>query len=410
LPIQLSIFFGILWILKSIINKLIAEKNYNKKIVLWNEEILLIFFLFACYLSMIMPIFSSELEVFQMDSRSMVPLKFGGDQIIHLAYITYGVIISILIGRHNSNSCQLEKTLKIFLLSLIFVSIWGYFEVSTYYIGLEYPYYIFNNTAAYIPSPNGSRRVLWEINLARLASVTDEPSILAQTIIPGIAIVGSYIYYGKYIFSRLADRLLIFIFIIALLLSGSTSGFIGLLVVIFGFFYISFAFNPRKFKSILFLLTLVSLTSIAINNIETINIIIDEYILNKIYTDSGVERLLSIEMAWNSFMSSPLIGVGWGSVTSMDLLIRLLSNVGIFGATIFLVLIFSMMANLWHSILRNHKVINYLSISSTISFIASISYWTIAIIAGWSFQFQISYFIIGITLASISLAKKELNC
>jgi O-antigen ligase len=46
---------------------------------------------------------------------------------------------------------------------------------------------------------------------------------------------------------------------------------------------------------------------------------------------SSLERLKTITAAWGYFRSYPVLGVGWGSVTSHDLILMILANSGILG-------------------------------------------------------------------------------
>ena len=52
-----------------------------------------------------------------------------------------------------------------------------------------------------------------------------------------------------------------------------------------------------------------------------------------------IERIFFIEKAWFHFLDYPLLGLGMGNITSSDLIIFLLSNVGIIGFLLFLHLI-----------------------------------------------------------------------
>jgi hypothetical protein len=59
-------------------------------------------------------------------------------------------------------------------------------------------------------------------------------------------------------------------------------------------------------------------------------------IFDKLSTGSGLERMMTISLAYGYFQQFPILGIGWGSATSHDLVVKLLSNVGILGSITFL--------------------------------------------------------------------------
>lgn len=61
----------------------------------------------------------------------------------------------------------------------------------------------------------------------------------------------------------------------------------------------------------------------------------NEILLNKLSTPSGTARIYSIQYAFDYFMTYPILGVGWGYVTSFDLIFSLLAGVGLFGLFFF---------------------------------------------------------------------------
>lgn len=82
-----------------------------------------------------------------------------------------------------------------------------------------------------------------------------------------------------------------------------------------------------------------------------------------------IERIFFIEKAWFHFLDYPFLGLGMGNITSSDLIIFLLSNVGIIGFLLFLYLIRSLVkgATVNKKILLNNT--NYLNRSSNLALI-----------------------------------------
>lgn len=406
LPITISMFFGSLWIARIGINALAGNRTWEEK--KWMRgELMVMAFLGVCYLSMLIPIFmAGQIFVFELDSRSLVPLIFGGNQIIHLAELTYGLTFSLLIARYNKNSTQIIATIKLLMLGLLFTALWGFVEVFSYYAEINFPYYIFNNTPADAAIVNGSaRRIHGEIGLLRMSSVADEPSILAQTLLIGVTMLLVFVAYGYTIFGKVWDRGLLLIFFGAFLLSGSSSGIIGLAASILVFQFLVFNIKSNRLLSYGIILFTLLGTCIAWATVDAVNIFVDQLLFNKLETGSGEERLLTVITAWRAFLDSPVIGVGWGTVTSMDLAVRLLSNVGLVGAFVFFAFIFFVTRKLWQHVNYDFVTNRTLVVISAANLLAFISFWTITAVAGWATRFQITYAVIGMTLAVVRFSK-----
>lgn len=405
LPITISMFFGSLWIARTGINALVGNSAWEEK--KWMRgELMVMAFLGVCYLSMLVPIFmAGQVFVFELDSRSLMPLAFGGNQIIHLAELTYGLTFSLLIARYNKNSTQIIATIKLLMLGLLFTALWGFVEVFSYYVDINFPYFIFNNTPADAEiAYKFVRRVHWEIGLLRMSSVADEPSVLAQTLLVGVIMLLVFVAYGYKLFGRMRDIGLLLILLSALLLSGSSSGIIGLAVAFVAFLFLIVNIKSHNLLPYLIVILLILAACIAWAKVDAVSIFVDQFLLNKLDTGSGKERLLTVSMGWRAFLASPIIGVGWGSITSMDLVVRLLSNVGLLGALIFFSFILTMVNKLWRYTRYDFSSNYFLVVISAANLLAFISYWAVISVAGWATQFQISYIVIGMALAAGGLA------
>ena len=157
------------------------------------------------------------------------------------------------------------------------------------------------------------------------------------------------------------------------------------------------------FKLVLYAITALIGIIFLLNYFEYLNLLINFFFLTKLTSDSGLERMDSISHAWASFLDSPLLGVGWASVTSFDLWVLLLSNVGTLGCVAFAIFLVSTLCKSWSNIFNTGVQVATLN---SISFLLFSSFWATQAVAGWSFQFMTSYFVIGIALASIKLSNK----
>jgi hypothetical protein len=59
---------------------------------------------------------------------------------------------------------------------------------------------------------------------------------------------------------------------------------------------------------------------------------------------------MTISLAFGYFQRYPILGIGWGSATSHDLIVKLLSNVGIVGTILFFGAMFSIVRSNWQKI------------------------------------------------------------
>jgi hypothetical protein len=59
---------------------------------------------------------------------------------------------------------------------------------------------------------------------------------------------------------------------------------------------------------------------------------------------------MTVGMAFGYFQQYPLLGIGWGSAASHDLIVRLLSNVGIIGTFTFLVAMYCVIRANWRAL------------------------------------------------------------
>jgi O-antigen ligase len=184
--------------------------------------------------------------------------------------------------------------------------------------------------------------------------------------------------------------------IILSLFSSSSSGIASLLVlyIIIGYLFIT----KKKFEEriIWFILVLLVILILVLGVYFLFTDIIESAILNKGDTASKLERSLSIESAWNNFLEYPLFGVGWGSVTSFDLFVRVLSNTGIIGGIIFIIFIFKIIKT--H--LNQRKLSNnYLSVKNINP--AVITSFIVIIfnnaVSGFTFQFGHIWFVFGLS-------------
>lgn len=158
--------------------------------------------------------------------------------------------------------------------------------------------------------------------MQRFQSLTGEPSMFAFTILP----------YFIFAIHHKANIVIIVLMGLALLLSTSTTAYLGLSVYI-----IYVLINSKKGKSffkVLIGLIIISMIVYAIFS-EYINDIMNMMIINKVDSESAINRNRLFEENINYFLDldimHSLFGIGFGYMRSGDLFTTLLVNTGIIG-------------------------------------------------------------------------------
>lgn len=174
------------------------------------------------------------------------------------------------------------------------------------------------------------RLSILSIGIERVQSLSGEPSMYAFTILP-------YIIFAIH---RKANKLLIATMIVSLLLSVSTTGFLGIIIYIICILFFS-KINKRYIKNlIIFIGILIFIYFLFSSYIDEIII---NMIINKITADptniSGLERSANIMdniIYWSNLNNiNFLFGIGFGVIRSTDLLTTFLINIGLIGTLLF---------------------------------------------------------------------------
>lgn len=165
------------------------------------------------------------------------------------------------------------------------------------------------------------------LNLQRLQGLADEPSMYAFTMLP----------YFIFAIQKKANIFVILIIGITLLLSTSTTAYMGLIIY---FILLSISKRVKKKNIFCLLVIFVVLYIIFKDYIDiVINLMIVEKLFNAQTTESGLERSSSVInsfMYWSNLdIAHMLFGIGVGYIRSFDFFTSLLVNVGIIGLILF---------------------------------------------------------------------------
>jgi O-antigen ligase len=149
-------------------------------------------------------------------------------------------------------------------------------------------------------------------------------------------------------------------------------------------------------------------------SVPSIKEFVDVAFLNKLATGSGVERLLTVQYAWGYFLEYPILGIGWGSATSNDLIVLLLSNCGILGFLAFAVLVGHVIARLvamFRNSRRRHPaaritVDEIRAVMLLVSFLLLIA---LSVVGGFQYGFPYFWVILGLCVACTASLRGSLS-
>jgi hypothetical protein len=338
---QVGMFLGILFIAKVTFFAILNE-NWSIKRTLMLPLSCIWGFCLVAAISMWVPMYVDGrfmLRPILLFGDEYAPLKFDTGNISQFIYLVYGALLATVVAAKIKTNFELTAVLKIIVLSICFISVWGLMQFVFNITGITYPEFIFNNSASPyaqgFESSLGGTDAVGILALVRVSSVTNEPSNLALYLVAGISIILEFILFKQSLLSKKIDILMLILMFICLILSLSSSGIFSLLVMIFTITFIYAIVNRKK---AIYLFT----TSILIMGLIIITLILDAVdfglygvIAEKMLSYSGMERANNITNAWGYFLEFPLLGVGWRKATSPDLFVNLLANTGAIGLLCF---------------------------------------------------------------------------
>lgn len=315
----------------------------------FNNAALLLFLIFsiAVSLSSLAPILINGSDGYMGandDSSTYFPIGLSPIHLLQLCYILGGVFFSIFVIGNLNTVDKIEVILRVVIMSGVITCIIGLVELATFYLGLDH------NTGWYHTVPTASFgdkgvRIDGLLGIARINSVSYETSNFAQHML----VVYAFIYYCRakkiVIFSRSKDHMVSFLIGFSLLACISSTAIFGLAIINVMYWAISSWTVKRFFRVVVGASFLVAVLYLAYTQVALFTSMIDTFVLNKFSSGSAESRFSGVVNAYDLFLRHPVIGVGFGVVPTPDLVVMLLSGIGIFGFTIFLLLVLVIIFN-----------------------------------------------------------------
>jgi len=308
-------------------------------------------FILVLTLSLLMPIYINgklEIEAPTLTDFSSSPLYFSSRNATTFLYVVFGALLTISIARRNIQPEEVRMTERTYLLAGIVTCILGVSEFVAHLVNLPSPTVLFRNSA----SPGAAGNLALLEGVGRVSSVAVEPSVLTLFLCTVVPLTLPALLGRGYIYSRRIDRWCFFLFLLTLLLTTSTAAYA---VLIFApilclpvISKLGIKITRGAFYSLLGLFTLGCASAGLYSVSSTAQQVLNAALLTKGESYSALERLKTISLAWEYFKQYPVLGVGWGSVTSDDLICFLLANSGLMGLLAFSLIL----VGIAHPILR----------------------------------------------------------
>ena len=351
--VQVWMYFGLLLLLRELV-AWILHPDLAVTRLFARRAFLFLFFVLILTASLLMPEYINgrlQIDAPGLNDLSGVPLHFGMENVTALLYVLFGSLIALCIARRNIGDDDARITERTYLAAATLTCVLGVAEFVSHALHLPSPTLLFRNSASH--GAAGYLAVLTD-NVSRVSSVAVEPSILSQYLISALPLSMSAMLGNGNIFSRRLDRFAFFLLIAVLLLTTSSVAYIALLVTPFLCFPVLSRLGIATRKT-LWRMVLGGLASFAVAAglylfSSTVREVLDLVLFAKAGSFSSLERLKTISLAWGDFRAYPLLGVGWGSVTSHDLVMKILANSGILGLGAFCLLVAGICVPLFRSL------------------------------------------------------------
>ena len=313
-------------------------------------------FIAVVAVSLVMPVWlDGHVEVPSMSlinpTTELIHLK--SKNITGVLYMVFGFGFLYLTVALNQTIAMSRLTLKTFMAGSTFSALWACLEFACKISGVPYPAMIFNTGTALSATGYMERTNFFP----RLSSVSVEPSILAQTLLVAISLTLPFVFGGLTLFSKKRDRSIFVLLLVVLCLTTSSTAYIGLLVIALTVLVLCAVRGVLTPMHLLVPIAGLSLSALIYATVPVAKQVLDEMFFTKSGSYSALERLMTITNALQMFREHPMLGIGWASITSHDLIANILGNAGILGLLSFTVAMYSIFRALYRSIKSRSKAL-----------------------------------------------------
>jgi hypothetical protein len=307
--------------------------------------------LLACgFISLLVPMVldgTAWVQSYRLASNETTPLRLSAERITQTGYFAFGVIFVIFVAVENCDPKRLLQSVRTYIASAIFASLWALVQLWCILTGRTYPAFLFNNSMG--TSAQLYAQEILQLNLRRVSSVAVEPSQFAFSMLLAFVILLVALGLRKPIFSRKWDMAALLLVTAALMVSTATTAYAGL--VIASCLGVAVLVRAGAIRWLYVVVTTgMAATGIAIAlTVPLIRDFVDFVIVDKAQGYSAAERLHASLLAAHYFAEYPVFGISWNAASSGDLMFALLAGLGIVGATVFVVFLLEELMHLWRA-------------------------------------------------------------
>lgn len=182
-PVQAFEFIGAIWLLREFINFIKLKPKFSKDAIInkFKENKLALAFMIFAIISVLGEAYAliSGLSLnYTKTNGELGIVKFSLSNISQFVIITFIFVLMTVLSFKIKTKEEAKTLLRVFCISSIFGVIWGLIQFVSYYFGIQYPAFLFNNNIyalqCYTQIDN---------NVKRICSIALEPSTFAINLI-----------------------------------------------------------------------------------------------------------------------------------------------------------------------------------------------------------------------------------
>jgi len=345
-PITTSYFFSLIFIILLIVI-LCCSKNTKINLPSKSSVYMFLFFLICVFSTVVLAVYPPNVLVYPIAREvveSLIPASISIKQPQELIRLLLFIVIFVTFYNFPKEKQSRIKLIKILLVVTVIHSIYGLLE----------KYMLFPIDAGkhrellryFVGSEITSYSVITPLRADSftISGFTSEPGVFAMIVGPGAGILIYCVFWGEKIFTkRIYDIISFVILLSALVLSGSTTGTITVLVIFILLVFFSLV-KKRNLRLIFGSLLIMFLIGLFFRKYFTYQW---EKLLIEMSNTMPYSRKMTMKYAIDVFKSSPLIGVGFGTSNSFSSLTVLLANSGIIGTVFYILFYFSIVIKLF---------------------------------------------------------------
>jgi len=347
-------YFGVLLILRNLVDMGLGQGRRSYSISPATGAVLL--FLLAGYLSLIMPVLFRDViyvvppETSYQEYENVELLRLRMRNVFQITYPTFMVLMFLSLVKEIQGLRDLKNVVRLSVLCALVVIGFGLFHQIGMMLGLNA---LVESAFRLVTGFDEVPRIYSTYNMIgpvpRMFSLAGEPGYTGSYLVFVFAIIlalGYNVVRDGWSLKR--DKLMQLLLLFGLIMTGSTTSYLGLCVVVLVLMILPkllrLGTRGTRQRSTMRFTTFFAVTAVVV--VFASPIILETSYLDYVYDThyaklflqegSGLVRTKTVQSGVEIFLQSPILGVGYGSHRTASLLTSLLSNVGAVGTLAFL--------------------------------------------------------------------------